>query len=91
MEDGGAVVHGGKGLTHMLRFVADAGVGWQVPPGAVAELALAELSPASAIRLRFLCQPLAPCHLARRVAGGVALIWHVRLLKVFLVHTSQQC
>ena len=30
------------GLTHMLRFVAGAGVGWRVPPGAVAELALAE-------------------------------------------------
>ena len=32
----------------MHRFVAGAGVGWQIPPGAVVELALAELSPAKA-------------------------------------------
>ena len=32
--------------THMPQNVAGAGVGWRVPPGAVAELALADLSPA---------------------------------------------
>ena len=32
----------------MHRFVAGAGVGWRVLPSAVAELALAELSPAKA-------------------------------------------
>jgi len=32
----------------MHHFVAGAGVAWRVPPGGVAELSLAELSPASA-------------------------------------------
>ena len=43
-----------------------------------------ELSPTSAIRLGFLCQPLVLCHLARRMVGGVALIWHMRLLFISL-------
>ena len=37
------------GLTHMHRSVAGASIGWRVPPGIVAELALAELNPARAL------------------------------------------